>query len=217
MELTTLGACKYNIDYDFFQDSEEYWYFLGLLASDGYISNDRIELGLNIKDTHILEELRDLISPDKPLYSKTKTNSITFTINSRVIAKNIKQLFSMTTNKKSDEIRMPTVPSEYLKDFVRGVIDGDGCIDTTKGYRADKVYVGSRLRILGNKEFLADMIECIREQVPNKTYAVSRKGKEDVYYVTYNFSIADNILNWCYRGSNIHLDRKMQKYMTLAS
>lgn len=121
----------------------------------------------------------------------------------------------MSTNDKAKEIRMPTVPGIYLKDFVRGVIDGDGCIDTTKGYRDDKVYVGPRLRILGNKEFLLELLEAIRTQVPNNTRAVTKKGKENVYYITYNFSVAEQILQWCYNNSDIHLIRKAEKYKSV--
>ena len=50
-----MGQPKYQINYDFFnEDSEQYWYFLGLISSDGYISDNTIELCLNKKDEHIL-------------------------------------------------------------------------------------------------------------------------------------------------------------------
>ena len=49
-----IGTPKYIINFDFFNnDSEELWYFYGLLASDGYINDNVIELCLNNKDEKI--------------------------------------------------------------------------------------------------------------------------------------------------------------------
>ena len=71
-----MGQPKYQINYDFFnEDSEQYWYFLGLISSDGYISDNTIELCLNKKDEHILIKLRDLICPNKSIYDKPSTRS----------------------------------------------------------------------------------------------------------------------------------------------
>ena len=46
-----IGIAKYPINFEFFnKDSEEYWYFLGLVSSDGYVSDSNIEICLNKKD-----------------------------------------------------------------------------------------------------------------------------------------------------------------------
>ena len=124
----------------------------------------------------------------------------------------IKELFSMTTNKKAFEITLPEIPPQFFKDFVRGCIDGDGCIDTTKGYRGEKAYIGPRLRILGNLKFLNQLNETIKQFVPHKTNAISKKGSYNVWCVTYNFSTAKKILDWCYQNNNICLFRKYNNY-----
>lgn len=162
-----------------------------------------------------MKRLKDLIVPDKPLYEKTKVGAVRLTIHSKDIATRTKQILGMKGNLKSKEARMPDVPADYLKHFVRGLIDGDGTIDTTKGYRGNKVYIGPRVRILGGYEFLRQLVEQIRLQVPNGTKAVTKKGKANVYYVTYNFSVAKTILKWCYENSNIHLYRKCRTYKAL--
>lgn len=208
-----MGITKYPINFEFFKnDSEEYWYFLGLISSDGYISDNNIEICLNKKDKFILERLKNLICPTKPLYEKKSTHSIKFTICSTILCKELKEILSMTTNKKYIEIKFPKVPEKYLKDYIRGLIDGDGCIDTTKAYQKDNIYIGPRLRILGNRTFLLEMLEEIRKQVDNKTKSVNKKGKENVWYVTFNFKTANDILNWCYKDCNICLDKKYKKF-----
>lgn len=74
-----MGIAKYKINSDFFYtDSEYFYYFLGFIASDGYVSDDRIELALNKKDKHILETFQLLIQPEKPLYEKKKRMLLDF-------------------------------------------------------------------------------------------------------------------------------------------
>jgi intein/homing endonuclease len=208
-----MGVAKYPINKKFFEDkNEEYWYFLGLVSSDGYISDDRIEIGLNNKDEHILVKLRNIICPEKPLYEKKSTHSVKFTIHSKEVASYIKSQLGMVSNKKHLEINYPLIPSEMLRHYIRGLIDGDGCIDTTKAYRGDKIYIGPRLRILGNRQFLVDMLEDIRKQVNNNTKSVNKKGREGVWYITYNFNVARDILEWCYNNNKICLYRKYNKF-----
>lgn len=128
------------------------------MAADGYITDDRIEIGINKNDSKIIEKFRDMIAPDKPIYEKINTNASCFSVSSRKHMKKFKKFFNMLSNKKHEEIEFPNnIPDVYIKDFIRGVIDGDGCIDTTKGYKGDKVYIGPRLRILGNYKFLYEL------------------------------------------------------------
>ena len=81
-----IAIYKYKINFDFFNNKKEkYWYFIGFIASDGYISDDKIEIALNMKDEYMIKNFRDLICPDKPVYYKPKTNSVRFTIHSKEI------------------------------------------------------------------------------------------------------------------------------------
>ena len=204
----------YKLDF-FEQDSEELYYFLGFIASDGYITDERIEIYLNIKDEAIIKKFVELICPDATIKYDGKTNSCGFTIYNKVLAAKYKKFFSMTTNKKAFELRFPLIPINYIKDFIRGYIDGDGCIDTTKSYRNNKAYVGPRLRILGNYEFLKTLNEVTKVFVHHNTNAIAKKGKENVYYVAYNFSTAERLLEWLYKDSKISLERKYNKAINL--
>ena len=47
---------KIEYNYDFFnEDSEELYYFLGFIASDGYVSDNLITLELNKKEVKLYE------------------------------------------------------------------------------------------------------------------------------------------------------------------
>lgn len=86
-----MGKHLYNYNWNFFEeDSEELYYFLGFIAADGYISDNEIELTLNEKDIKILERIRDLIVPDKPLIYRKNTNSYMLKISCKKKYQNLK-------------------------------------------------------------------------------------------------------------------------------
>lgn len=207
-----IGTYKYQYNWNFFeQESEELFYFLGFVAADGYLSDNEIEIGVNEKDVSLLERFRDLIVPGKKLYHKVKTNSYTLKISCRSKMQDFKAFYSMQTNNKCYEVKFPGIPDQYVKDFIRGYVDGDGCIDTAKAYRGDKVYIGPRLRILGNYTFLSELNAATKKFCEHKVNAVSKKGKENIYYLNYNFKTARALLTWLYDGCTICLDRKKDR------
>ena len=56
-----IAIYKYKINFDFFNNKKEkYWYFIGFIASDGYISDNKIEIALNMKDEYMIKNFRDL-------------------------------------------------------------------------------------------------------------------------------------------------------------
>lgn len=203
---------KIEYNYDFFnEDSEELYYFLGFIASDGYVSDNLITLELNKKDKNILEKFRLLICKNKDLAYRESTDSYRLSIYISEIAKRVKRFFKMKSNKKSFELEFPAISKKYLKDFIRGYVDGDGCIDFTFAKKGKKRYKGPRLRILGNESFLYELNEATKEYYFHKTNAIRKKGKENVYEVTYNFSTAKGILEALYKNNTISLERKNLK------
>ena len=50
-----------------------------------------------------------------------------------------------------------------------------------------------------------------KEFISHNTNAISKKGKDNVYCVTYNFSTARNILKWLYKDCKICLIRKYNR------
>lgn len=204
---------KRSLKYDFFNhDSEELYYFLGFIAADGYIGNNSISIELNDIDAYMIKKFKDLIDPKRNIYHRDSTHSSRVMFQDKQYAQYLHQYFGMTTNKKSKELKFPeNIPDQYLKDFIRGYIDGDGCIDTTKGYRDDKVYIGPRLRILSTYDFLEVLNKHTKKAYAHKTNAINKKGKNNVYCITYNFATAKMLLKWLYKGCHICLQRKYDK------
>lgn len=209
-----MGTYKYKYNWNFFKkDSEELYYFLGFIAADGYINDYAIEIGLNEKDKYLLEKFRDLIVPDMPLYEKKRTNSFTLKISGKSKMKDFKDFFGMTSNKKGEELKFPEIKEEYLRHFIRGYFDGNGTIGTTKSYRGTNEYIGTRIRILANKNFLTSLNEVTAKYCNHNTKAITKRKNEDIFEITYVFSTADRILHWMYDDSTIYLERKKEKVL----
>ncbi len=124
-------------------------YAVGLITTDGNLSNDGRHMSVVSKDYDLLETLRDCLGID---------NAITRTTNSTGLHYNRLQwgdrnfydwlLGIGLMPAKSLQLDSIAVPDEYMADFMRGCIDGDGtiltyidCYNVYKGKR----YVNERL------------------------------------------------------------------------
>jgi hypothetical protein len=106
----------------------DFCYFLGLVASDGYIdvSNNRICFNLAAKDATILEPLIRYFSyTGSVCYSTTKVATYTRLniVSKELVLEVIKHI---APKQKTFSLRLPQLP--HMKAFVRGYLDGDGNI-----------------------------------------------------------------------------------------
>jgi len=131
---------KYLFDDCFFEhiDSPEKAYLLGWIASDGSIRYSGFIIKIHKKDLKILEKLRDIICKKLPI-NEYRENMVEITIASQKIiaadlTKHLKLPFSKDSSyKKSNIVQFPDLETEELKwHFLRGYVDGDGSIYTTK-------------------------------------------------------------------------------------
>ena len=104
--------------------------------------------------------------------------------------------------RKSLILKFPTdeqVPPKYKKDFMRGYVDGDGCLCYT-----DKSYSFS---FVGTKDFIDKAIEFFNW----KTCKYDTTGKAYVWRCA-NKKLVPGYLQLLYQNSTIYLDRKYEKY-----
>ncbi|MBA1335838.1 MAG: hypothetical protein HPY66_1656 [Firmicutes bacterium] len=202
-------------DENFFAEwSHELAYFLGWMASDGNISPTKHAFRLTSTDIEHLEKLFSLFSygwtvslrkwskPSEAKYSPAGTISISRKdIMERLIE------YGITPN-KSLTIKMPSIPPEYLRDFVRGVFEGDGCI-TFKNSLSPNIVFAS-----GSREFLEGLGVEIQAQTGLKIYvSVDKKG---AWKLSYNSPAAAEIFfRYIYDGvpETMILERKHNKFL----
>ncbi len=115
--------------------SSEMAYILGFILADGCIIEGTYEgysgslkLGVNKKDIDILEKIKlQLASQHKISIGKEAAH---LGITSQVIVSDLKSLGIVY--RKSLHENVPIIPKKYIKDFIRGIVDGDGSIHFDK-------------------------------------------------------------------------------------
>lgn len=125
------------------------------------------------------------------------------------------------TPKKSLILKMPKVPDNVLSHFMRGVLDGDGCIYIDRGLVRSK-----RFRRVFLFSFIVSASKAFAEGLSNRlTQAIGIAPKINVlrkndkkwrpiYRVGYSGSNAEKFLEWLYanKESSFWLPRKYEKY-----
>lgn len=193
-------------------DTEEKAYWLGFIYADGYISKTEgsknhqylFEVQLAEKDKFHLEKLKTFFNSKKDLIRHNRKVKDKDYISYRLSRQN-KHLWESLYNKgvtsrKSLILEFPTieqVPKELQLAFIRGYVDGDGCIATN--YAKDLVYLG----LVGSSKFLDKIEEIFGKGNRYKT------GKN--FDLRYSINKAIPILEQLYSNATVFLERKRNK------
>lgn len=204
---------KYDINETFFDiiDTEEKAYFLGFLYADGYNNTDRNSVNLSLKesDKDILIRLNDLIQPNKPLqYVEIKTTNSSNQYRLVIANKHISQrLVDLGCYKaKTYTLEFPKeeqVPKNLIRHFIRGCFDGDG-------------WVGNKaISVVSTLDFCNSLAKILKEQFNISCYIRARHPERNntIRMLELNKKSARTFLNWIYKDSNIHLQRKYERYL----
>lgn len=134
-DIQNRGNRKHFFNEDVFKsiDSAEKAYWLGFITADGYVNEDRgvLSIKLNAKDRTHLEKFIKCINGDENMI-KTEYHNITgnelsnAVINSRTIVDDLVKLNIRQC--KSSKEQVAPIPKEYIRDYIRGLWDGDGHI-----------------------------------------------------------------------------------------
>lgn len=202
-------------------DTEEKAYWLGFLYADGCVRSDMnvVCLKLNAKDT-------DHLIKFKNFFKDTRSNTEAIHTQSRVTPQGNPQVISdyevCNPHIKQALINLGCVPAKSLilkfpdiaifkdpdlvYDFIRGYIDGDGCLSVNYG----RLNVSAR----GTFEFLSGIIKYFPEF--NKVYSeVDRRTNSTQYKISCSSNKADLVAHKLYGNATVYLDRKYNKYATL--
>lgn len=197
-------------------DTEEKAYWLGFLYADGNVHNTAniISLSLKISDIAHLEKFKTFLNATaKIVTTKIKVNNKFYEIcKFSVCNKYFKeQLISLgCIPKKSLILKFPKTEifqnKNLIYDFIRGYVDGDGCLTFSKNGRLN-------LSILGTKEFL----ESLSNYFPGKFKSIYRakRLKTNVWTISNCGAHADDVTYKLYANAKIYLDRKYERFAVL--
>jgi intein/homing endonuclease len=208
----------YYINHDFFENinSELKSYILGFLVADGNISckkgnrQQRISFCNNIDDLEVIELIRDSIIPEfvlktinKSTDSITRKNTIIFKFSSQQIADDLLRL-GVTPNKTQDLqfTILDKIPSHLIRDFIRGFLDGDGCV--TK----------SEIKFVSTSKPFMQEIESIFNELGTTSRLRTDCNKMEYYRLMINlgYESRQKIFDYLYKDSNYYLSRKKAKF-----
>lgn len=216
----------FNRDYFKTIDTEEKAYWLGFIYADGYVSirgeRGSLEIGLaEIDRSHLEKFCKSIGMKNKHIRSKkVKLAEKTFdacrlNVSSYEIARDLVNLKCFET--KSLILEFPTfkeVPKDLMRHFIRGYIDGDG----TVGFYGGVAHVSA----IGTRIFLKGMLDFLNSEIKDFGSTNTNAGDKRLQNeITTSFSKTANkakqLLNYLYKDSSIHLDRKYEKYLTCVS
>lgn len=194
---------KYSLNEDYFHNinTPDKAYWLGFLIADGSLALDRyaVRLDLATKDRDQVVKFQKAIGSNHRIYDNHNGISKLLAISNKIFYNNLSKHFVKT--------KIPRINRNYIRHFVRGIFDGDGCI-MCYPHRKSKI----RISILGSENMLKE----IQSQSPiSRSNRINKVG--GIFETRMDGQKAVDFLNWIYKDSeeNNRLERKYKKYKSL--
>lgn len=214
---------KYSINENYFEkiDTEAKAYFLGLLYADGYNNEKKglIALGLISEDREILEKFNKEIDSNRPIMNislKKGRPQNRLVISNKKMSSDLSKLGCFQA--KSLTLKFPTekqVPKEFIKEFIRGYMDGDGSFGKYKEKKNGRIR--ACFCIVSTIVF-CKKIQKITNNMGIRTYLQKRHKERDTTTIQLKSSGKINtmlFLDWLYKDATIYLKRKYDKYLKI--
>jgi len=184
------------------------WYLVGLITSDGCLSPDGRHIDITAKDRNFLTELTGKLKIGNRVTIKnsgTKKRAYHIQIANRNFYDFLLSVGLMP--KKSLIINSLNIPSIYFSDFLRGMIDGDGCI--RKWIHSSNKKEQWSLRIYsGSAPFMRWLRDTIEISLRAKGRIYKNKDGRD-WILKYGKMAARAIVERCYYKGCFGLQRKI--------
>lgn len=193
----------YSANVDYFEkiDTDQKAYFLGIIVSDGHVSK-RNTIMLTLKDIDVIEKWKTAINYNHDIKIDRYGNYY-LNLTSKKMADDLRRI-GLTNNKSyvmDIEKIVSYVPKEFERDFVRGLIDGDGSITIYKYPYQSNIsvhfgFTGLKQTVEYVKNFLN--ITTKDQKDSDITYTCRSSCRETLRYVYESV----------YKNSTIYMDRK---------
>lgn len=197
-------------------NTEEDAYWLGFITADGCIVRDKtLQIKLaSVDEKHLIKFLQYMGFDDSQIKQSikyetggayNKENPVCGVhINSVNIVNNLKDK-GITERKSGKEKPYICKNKELEKSYIRGLIDGDGCLGKTRFF----------IKLVGSQEICTYFKDFIKNNVLIAANSKAEvREKETIYEIQFSGkNLASEIINYLYKDSNIYLDRKYQIYL----
>lgn len=223
------GRRKHPIDEKYFEkiDTQEKAYVLGIIASDGNISNNlgNMRIALNETDSDILEKIVFSMNYKYQVKHYTskhvhKTGESTIINNARIDITNqkfIKELlkYGITPAKSNTmDFRFDLIPEKFLSHFLRGLWDGDGSISIISNHWHKTPQF--EMNITSCIKTINSIDKILHDKIENLTTYIYHRNPNNLKHATLYIANKQNVfdlLKYLYTDASIYMDRKYQKYI----
>lgn len=193
---------KHNIDESLInEDSPMFWYVIGLITTDGHISNRCNTVQIYQKDAVFLNKIKEYFKSEGSLHRRRGDLYILYLHSPKLKSFLIEHGFE---SDKRYNVPFIKCPEKYLRYYLRGIFDGDGCIfyNYTSGTlrsRTLQITSGSKPLIDGIKSNYDFINWKIHEKVPtvgNKYWDIYASTKADIVTIG-NYIYSGDCLEYC--------------------
>jgi len=185
-------------------------HILGFILADGCIVkgsykgySDSLKFGVQKGDIDIIKKIKHELDSEHTI--SVVKNAVYLSITSQRLVDNLK-ILGISYRKSLCE-KIPDIPSKYIKDFIRGIVDGDGSVSIdNNGYPNLSVCGGEEVITFIRDYFLSNFD--IYSKVGQRTK--SKDGKHYLFSIAYRCNSAKTLLDYLYTGADLYLERKFR-------
>lgn len=191
-------------------DNEQAAYWLGFIYADGSNSGEGFRVALSTRDEVQLIRLKAFLKTEAPIkHTQAKTPQgrmkpvCLLDVYSGHIADRLRDC-GIIKGRNQFHKTLAHLPHDTYRHFIRGLVDGDGSLDTSKRNNA-------RVRILGQEDILSWVVGVFSSELglPSDKLIRQRLGICEVDYG--GAKQARAIIRWLYGDATIWLERKLDK------
>jgi intein-encoded DNA endonuclease-like protein len=201
-------------------DDEHKAYWLGFLTADGnvrYKSSNSCVISLQLRhdDKYILEYFKNDINAEVNIgeYQYGKKHCAVINIYSKQWAQDL-QKYDIVPNKTFLINKLPDIPINLMKHFIRGYFDGNGCIMLYKP--KDQNLRRLKLSICGTQKFLQSLNQFLADNVGTNNQKLIDMNKYNTNVFNLRYHRQEDVLKFCeyiYSECTICLQYKYNKYL----
>ncbi len=198
-----------SVNKDFFKKwTPEMAYVLGFFSADGYITVNKRGgqyWSIDIGDKLLISNIRFVLGAKHKIGIRKreggKYTTYRLQVGSIELCNDLRKLGY--SEKKTNNISIPDIPTKYFSDFVRGYFDGDGNVWSGVMHKSNKVQTLSIQTVftscsLGFLEKLRSLLETFGVE-----RGVLRKEKGNYYRLTYSVKNSLKLYDFMYNSRGI--------------
>lgn len=188
-------------------------YWAGFIMADGYVRTNRHMVGIHLqeRDKEHLRMFLQVVKSSHNLLHDTCSDAWCVQIYSKQLKFDLLTNFNVTPQKSKTATFPLQIPKEYYHHFIRGIIDGDGCITYT---------TVPTLSLVGTNPLLTTVNGIISNNTSLLHYPkICTPISSKLWFSSLSFygKNAKIVLDWIYKDStnSTRLDRKYKLYCDL--